>query len=322
MAVTDATGRYRLEDVLQGTYAITAGYSGTREISKTAIVSITSDARVASGVDFVLEQSRLTFEEISVRPSRVVAGTGERGQGGTVAVIQGCTIPPRIDPQQFIAVNTTLYNLIALTTGYGCAYVTSLDLVTGGPGWIKSDLFDVQAVLPPGSPRYTARSPELQAMVRALLEDRFKLTMRREVKERSFYELRLGNEAPKLKPWKEGDAMELNGQPLNLMVGPPGTYLGMHWAPDPIAGESFMLVGRNVTTAELANWIARAVNRPVVDQTGLTGKYGFDVEYSKDGLARPMMPAAIRDQLGLRLEDATGPFEVFVIDRVERPSEN
>ena len=324
ITVTDAVGRYRLEDVLPGNYTIVAGYNGTREISKAAAVSITPGITV-SGIDFVLAEASLMFEETSIRPSRAVAsaGAGARGQqSNTVAVIKGCTNPPRVDPQQFIAISTTVYNLIAYSTGYGCAYVTSLDLVSGGPGWLRSDLFDIRALLPQGSPQYALRSPELQAMVRAMLEDRFKLSMRRETKERSFYELKMGDGPPKLRPWQEGDKMELNGQPLLSPGQSATTYLGIQWVPDPVAGESFRLVGRNVSTEQLSNWIALAIYRPVVDRTGLTGKFSFDVEYSKDGVARPLLPAAIRDELGLRLEDTRGPYEVFVIDRVEKPAEN
>jgi uncharacterized protein (TIGR03435 family) len=306
MAVTDVTGGYRLEDILPGTYTIAAGYPGTREIAKEAVVSV-GPAGIVAGLDFVLAESRKTFEETSVRPSIAVAGGGERGQGATVAVIKGCTNPPRVDPQQFVAINTTLYNLIGIATGYGCSYITSVDLVEGGPGWIKSDLFDVRGLLPPDSPRYTMASPELQAMVRALLESRFKLAMRREMKERSFYELRLGNSPAKLRPANESAGVQ---------------RLAIRWVPDPIAGESFVLVSENVSMEETVGWIARAIYAPVVDRTGLKGKFSFEVEYSKDGVARPLLPAAFRDQLGLRLEKVKGPIEVFVIDHVDKPTEN
>jgi uncharacterized protein (TIGR03435 family) len=321
MAVTDVSGRYRLEDVLPGSYTISAGYWGTREISKGSAVSVAAAANI-SNVDFDLAESTRTFEETSVRRSKAIAGGGERGQGDSVAVIKGCTNPPRIDPQQFVAINTTLYNLIGFATGYGCSYVTSVDLVVGGPGWIKSDLYDIRGLIPQVYSRDSLPLPEIRAMVLALLEDRFKLVMRREMQQRSFYELKLGNGPPRLTPWKEGDRVEVNGEPVTTITGVAQSQLGILWVPDPVAGESFRLVGRNVSIGEFTGWIARAINAPVVDRTDLKGKFRMDVEYSKDGVARPLLPAAIRDQLGLRLDNTKGPIEVFVIDHVDRPTEN
>ena len=221
-----------------------------------------------------------------------------------------------------MAINTTVYNLISMTTGYACNYVTSVDLISGGPGWIKTDLFDVRAAIPSGGSRVALGSPELQVMIRSMLEDRFRMVMRREIRERSFYELKMGDGPLKLKEWNVGDKMEYNGQLLSAGRSPLGTYLGIYWVPDPIGGDSYVLLGRNVTMSGLADWAALAIYRPVVDRTGLPGKYSFDVEYSKDGLAKPTLPTAIREQLGLRLEETKGPNEIFVIDQIEKPSEN
>lgn len=81
---------------------------------------------------------------------------------------------------------------------------------------------------------------------------------------------------------------------------------------------------------QLAEALAGALKGPVMDRTGITGSFDFDVRYAVDTL--PSQPGstpdaapletAIREQLGLRLERAKGPVEILVIDRIERPSPN
>ena len=88
-------------------------------------------------------------------------------------------------------------------------------------------------------------------------------------------------------------------------------------------GRSYgLMVGRKIPMSELTNWMTLFVNRPVVDKTGLTGFYNFDIEYDNNGLARPLMPTAVQDQLGLKLEETKSSKEIYVIDSVEKPSEN
>jgi uncharacterized protein (TIGR03435 family) len=97
-----------------------------------------------------------------------------------------------------------------------------------------------------------------------------------------------------------------------------------------------MLPARNATMAQFASIMNRAIlDRPVVDKTGLSGKYDFDLEWTPDETQfggqvpqgtpehpKPDLFAALQQQLGLRLEATKGPIEALVIDRVERPSEN
>src|SRR5205814_6903135 len=102
--------------------------------------------------------------------------------------------------------------------------------------------------------------------------------------------------------------------------------------------QRIVMPARNVAMSDLARLMQRAIlDRPVVDKTGLTGRYDFDLEWAPDETqfggafartagaddsAKPGLFAAIQQQLGLRLEATRGPVELFVIDRVERPSEN
>jgi uncharacterized protein (TIGR03435 family) len=106
--------------------------------------------------------------------------------------------------------------------------------------------------------------------------------------------------------------------------------------PEKDGGYRVSLPARNTTIAQFASMMQRAVlDRPVVDRTGPSGKYDFDLEWAVDETqfggtlaagngepARPGLFAAVQEQLGLKLEAANGLVETLVIDRVERPSEN
>ena len=154
-------------------------------------------------------------------------------------------------------------------------------------------------------------------MLRKLLTARFKLTFHREQKELPIYALTIGKNGSKL---KEGVAPPDGPRPLIFVLSPQGVSLP----------------GRNATMAELASVMQRAaLDRPVMDKTGLSGRYDFDLEWTPDETqfggqgpretpesTKPSLFAAIQEQLGLRLEGTKGPVDVLVIDKVERPSDN
>ena len=85
------------------------------------------------------------------------------------------------------------------------------------------------------------------------------------------------------------------------------------------------LTGKGVSTAGLASLLAVPVGRPVVDRTGLAGRYDFQLRYSADPARPSSFPSvfnAVQEQLGLRLESARAPVQVVVVDHVERPTPN
>jgi bla regulator protein blaR1 len=202
--------------------------------------------------------------------------------------------------------------------------------LSGGPGWIGSDRFDIEA-----RPERTADDPasvndptkmtdeqrktvqeQMRERVRNLLAERFQLVIRRESKEQSIYGLVAGKNGSKLKEAQGGRG------PM-LRIGGRG-----------------QLSGQGVEVAMLANTLSALVGRPVIDKTGLTGRYDFTLNWSPDpgqpagpfGQLPPEAPpsdasgpslfTAIQEQLGLRLESEKGPAELLVIERVEKPSEN
>jgi uncharacterized protein (TIGR03435 family) len=216
--------------------------------------------------------------------------------------------------QQFVARKHGLITLIA------AAYNISPQLISGGPKWVVDDHYDILAKTP-GDIR--PNPDEQMAMLRSLLADRFQLAFHRDRKEFSIYALTIAKNGPKLKD----STLSPDANP----AGPP--LLAFALSPQLVR-----LPGRYVSMPELASVMQRAaLDRPVVDRTGLTGRYDFDLEFTPDEslfggvLPRPTNPdpsakpelfAAIQEQLGLRLDATRGPVEALVIDRVERPSAN
>ena len=115
-----------------------------------------------------------------------------------------------MDPRRFTATNITAYNLLTwaysswtFRSGGNCLGAMVSNLFSGEPAWTRSELFDIQALIPAGSPSYTktqlrnGEAPELQTMLQTLLTDRFKLVLRRELKEMPVYVLTVDKGGPK-----------------------------------------------------------------------------------------------------------------------------
>jgi uncharacterized protein (TIGR03435 family) len=256
-------------------------------------VAFAAGAQTAS-VDGSAQRPRFdAFEVATIKSSK----PDERGR---VLVMQGT--------HRFVAQNFTLKLLIA------AAYDLNSKTISGGPGWMETDHFDIVAITP-GDVRPDRK--EQMTMLRGLLTDRFKLTFHREEKEFSIYELDVAKGGPKLKP---STAAPDDPPALVSTVYP----------------QKMMLPARNATMADFVAMMQRAMmDRPVVDKTGLTGRYDFDLEWAPDetqfGGALPTAPVdaqapplftALRDQLGLEFKPTRGSVSTLVVDGAERPAEN
>jgi len=199
--------------------------------------------------------------------------------------------------------------------------------ISGGPSWIDSDRWDIVAKTEDGS-----NSKWIECL-QALLEDRYKLTIRRETREMPIYALVVAKAGPKLRV-SEGDC------PPRPPGPPPPPAPGK--LPTPPCGNMFggpnHISGMKVPLSEVAPFLSRILGRVVVDKTGLTAKYDIELDWAPDqnfaGLgpgdpgqappdnSGPSIYSALQEQLGLRLESQKGPVEVLIIDHVEKPSEN
>ena len=213
-----------------------------------------------------------------------------------------------IKGRQFITINTSLSDLITF------AYGLHARQISGAPDWVEKDKYDLTAQ-PEGDGFPNER--QWKTMLQKLLADRFKLAFHRDQRELSVYALVVGRTGPKLTK-SEGDP---NGLPGLFFRG-----LGV-------------LPVQNATMADFAGAMQGAVlDRPVVDQTGLSGRWDFTLTWTPDefqfqglGVRVPPPPdnatapnlfTAIQEQLGLRLESTKAPAEVLVVDRVDKPTPN
>ncbi len=206
----------------------------------------------------------------------------------------------------FTTTNTPLRDLIIF------AYGIHPRQLQNAPGWTETEKYDIT-----GKPDRAGmpNDRQLRAMVQKLLGERFQLSFHREKKELPAFVMTVAKSGPKL-------AKDEGGGLLPGFGGRGPGSIGV----------------RNSSMAEFAGFLqARILDRPVVDQTGLTDKYDFTLTWRPDQLPpqgpnAPPLPAdlesrsdlftAIQEQLGLKIESSRAPVEVLVIDRVEKPSAN
>lgn len=181
-----------------------------------------------------------------------------------------------------------------------------------GPGWLESEEFDISARA--GAP---ATNQQLQLMLQGLLKKSFRLAIHRESKDRPVYALVVAKGGPNLQTTREGPTSK-----LRLAIA-PGQMSFVH-APMSMPQFADALTSRG------------AVDRPVLDKTGLTGTYDISLHFacailaqpgelfhgcSSDAPGDPAIPSifhAVEDQLGLKLESQKGAVEVLVVDHVEK----
>jgi uncharacterized protein (TIGR03435 family) len=169
---------------------------------------------------------REAFEVASIRPTRFAPG-GERGAGGGPSSPRPAGEPCgstgsgflQWDPKRVAISDMTLYGLVAWAYELPCRPWNGSHVLTGGPGWVRSDGYDIEALFPDGPPAYTSTQitqlgktftrytmgPRFRALLRTLLEDRFGLVLRRETREVPVYVLTVAPDGHKLALWKEGD---------------------------------------------------------------------------------------------------------------------
>lgn len=255
------------------------------------------------------ESNNPSFEDVSIKP----AETGSNHPMVRLA----------FSPAGFAANGVSLQELIR------DAYGVQDSQISGGPAWLQSARFDIEAKIPASVADELRNADPAQvfpgplAMLRTLLADRFKLAVHRESKELPVYVLSVAESGPKLQEAKPGE------------IGPVAT-IGRSGP----AGGGRMMVGQGMLTAqavpiaEFAHILSVQLHRPVLDKTGLTAKYdislqwtpgptqlpdlnGADNDHSIPAPSASALTAAIEQQLGLKLQPQEGMVETIVIDYVE-----
>jgi uncharacterized protein (TIGR03435 family) len=199
------------------------------------------------------------------------------------------------------AIHVTLKDMILF------AYDLREYQLIGGPKWLDEERYDV--IAKPNhddvveTNNYEEAWRKIHLKMRSLLADRFKLAIHNETRELPIYALILGKNGPHLTP---------------------STAEGLN-----IHNQTGHLVCTKITMKQFAEMpLSARMGRSVVDKTGLTGEFDFDVTYLPDRAATstdasgPDFLTAMQEQLGLKLEPRKGPVPVIVVDRAEKATEN
>lgn len=267
-----------------------------------------------------------SFEAASVKPSSPETREWLRGGPGTS------------DPGQVFYSGASLSRLILVAYG-AKAYQLS------GPAWMGTGKFDIVTKVPNGSSRQ-----QVSLMLQNLLAERFGLKLHHESQELMGYELQIGKAGQKLKPAGETFSQDDRARESVLLRGgidimPPRKMEGTLVFWDRSLGRGtlklsnglFRSVGVSQTMENLVTLCEAQAHLPIVDKTGLTGKYDYGFDYAPDRPASqeqtaamgaamdpgPDFLTALQRQLGFKLEKKKVPIDVLVIDRADRvPVEN
>lgn len=257
-----------------------------------------------------------------------VAQTGQKSRFEVVSIKHNLETGSQIfrleESGRFVAVRIPVKYLIGRAFGVDRTYVL------GGPNWIESDVYSIEA-----KADGTIASEQLQGMLQSLLAERFQLKAHQERRELPVYELvvagggakikRSDDQTPAMPPRPTGEPV-----PANAPI-PRGAF---GFGPDGVNGAA-------VPLERLTTYLKSLLGRPVLDKTGLTGLFDMklrfapgsegtnsvfarnpDTQLQQADLSAPSLFTALQEQLGLRLRATRDPLDVIVIDSIQRPTEN
>jgi uncharacterized protein (TIGR03435 family) len=272
------------------------------------------------------------WEAVSIRPCPAPGGRGR------VAGPRGANLPS-LSPGRMVLRCETVASLVA------SAYVLRANgqqqpfwavgesgtPIEGGPEWVRSEAYTINAVAE-GTPAYAMmQGPMLQR----ILEDRFKLKTRREARDVPVFHLTVGPRGATLQPFIAGSCVPID--PALEEIPPPRLPEGQRYCGRFVTPKlpNFDMDAEGTTVEEFARMFLSGtpfVGRRVIDRTGIVGRFNIRLEFAPprpDGdpagfstSAGASIFTALQEQLGLKLEPARGTVEALVIESAERPTEN
>jgi uncharacterized protein (TIGR03435 family) len=262
------------------------------------------------------------FEVASIKPCKTYVPPDVRSGGGNSS-------PGRLNVECQTAKGLIQGAYVAFANGHSVTpgYVRHV-AIEGGPSWLDSDRFEINARAEGGASHVMMAGP----MMQTLLEDRFNLKIHLETREVPAYALAVAKGGPKLKPFREGSCTPI---PLDLIIStfpPPDIPPNDHYCRTGGATKGgIQAIDAPATTLDdfARMHLAILAGRPVINKTGIPGRFDFHLEFAPDETPPPGEPpagptifTALEEQLGLKLESTRGPGEFLVIDSISKPSQN
>jgi uncharacterized protein (TIGR03435 family) len=254
------------------------------------VLSAAASALTPRWIAFAQQPDRPSFDVASIKP-------GNPGDGQDHIFFE--------PGGRFSAANATLQSLI------GTAWEVRNHQISGGPNWLDSAKFNVEAKAATEVPVH-----QMRLMIQSLLAERFKLSMHHETREEQLYELVVDRSGSRLKQATE----TLKGSRQGIGTGKD------------------QIVGIAAQTSLLARMLSERLGRSVIDKTGLAGQYDFTLRWPPDPGGEggppdgpdartspdpgPSIFTSLQEDLGLKLQSARGPVDILTIDHAEKPDAN
>jgi bla regulator protein blaR1 len=283
------------------------------------------------------DASSATFEKVSITPGAASAPTP------TYAGTKTHMMRMMFGSDNFFANNITLRSIIEE------AYDAQSNQIIGGPDWLNSSTFNIQAKLhnsDSARPGFPPDRSTIQKLLQTLLADRAQLTLHHEVRLLESYTLVVSEGGSKLQP-----SQSLDSEPvapaapgagdqvfMQRKVGTDGQPEGAHFMRMQMGeAQAVGMDAQGVSISDFARQLSRQLGVPVVDKTGLKGNYDFNLQWKQvadqspnasesqsfdDRQSPSSLMTAIQEQLGLSLEPQKGPMPVLIIDHIEKPTEH
>lgn len=341
--VSGANLQKRIEAITSGRLARRLGFGRTLLLTSAALsvlaipfaVGVIKGSALSQGIIRPLDTPK--WEAVSIKPCSPDPTVRGGGRGGLV-----------VHPGRLVM--TCMPVMFAIQDAYVRSATETLKhpgsvSISGGPAWINSDLYSIEAKAEGRPKGQVMEGPMLQA----LLEDRYNLKIRRAVKEVPVYELTVDKGGLKVEPLKDEDCSSKPVDPaqddrsdaerIADFKASAGKACGAErFGPPREPGKPATIDFYGMNFDDIAAGLRVVLDRDVINKTALGGLYHFHLTFQPDqttagGLfhpapvddtptGAPYIFKAIQEQMGMRLDSVTGPGESIVIESIERPTEN